>query len=161
MRTSGTYSNVAKFFILVIDSIFLARVFLRPDYITKRRLTPRLHRQVDNVRCMISDAKGIEIGKWKLAEHKLPSEFFQKLSREENQEDLGRKSYDILRGWRCDPEEGSRDYVRIRGWEKAEDAGRELNYRPDFVEGGSLIKEQMAGCEESIVKNTQNMEKTD
>ena len=112
---------------------------------------------VEDVKRQLKEAKGLEVGRWMVKTGK-ESEFFENLTKQETEGEEGLKGFQIAVGWRCDAPHGDREYVRIKGWSKREDAGNDLHVHEGWRKGGFLSEEETDVCEKVEVKTAWNME---
>jgi hypothetical protein len=113
---------------------------------------------VERTKRMLSDAKGLEVERWFVAPE-YSTAFLAMLQKQESEGKEELKGFKIVEGWRNDTtDEGVREYVQIRGWEKVEEAGRGLEDHEGFVKGGWLLQEEMDVCERVEVNIARNME---
>lgn len=116
---------------------------------------------VEEVRGKMAAAKAVEIGQWNI-EISMKTDFLEVLRRQDKE---GKDEYQgllIAEGWNVEGREkrndGMVEYVRIKGWENAEFAGKALDRHEGWAEGGWLAEEEQKVCERIRVGIYVNME---
>ena len=103
------------------------------------------------------NCSGLEVGRWTVNSKSVDG--FQEGLGKQNVE--GQMAKTEAAGWRCDVDEARegefREFVRVRGWERIEDAGGELRGGDGTEEVGMLDGEKGA-CEKVEVRIARNME---